>query len=107
MTFGLQCDEATSVAVLDRAASGGITFLDTADVYLLGSGLDTVGRTEEIVGRCIQGAVHDIMGATKGFGCHQRPGLGPREPARASPRRHGRLAARRGSRAQLDDLTRE
>lgn len=26
MTFGLQCDEPASVAVLGRAASGGITF---------------------------------------------------------------------------------
>src|SRR2546421_6994514 len=51
MTFGLQCDETTSVAILDRAAAGGITFLDTADVYPLGGGLDTVGRTEEILDR--------------------------------------------------------
>jgi 1-deoxyxylulose-5-phosphate synthase len=39
MTFGLQCDEATSHAILDRAGAGGITFLDTADVsadYLMG-----------------------------------------------------------------------
>ena len=28
MTFGLQCDEPTSVAILDRAAAGGITFLE-------------------------------------------------------------------------------
>jgi aryl-alcohol dehydrogenase-like predicted oxidoreductase len=33
MTFGLQCDAATSVAILDRAAAGGITFLDASDVY--------------------------------------------------------------------------
>jgi aryl-alcohol dehydrogenase (NADP+) len=32
MTFGLQCDEPTSVSILDRAADGGISFLDTADV---------------------------------------------------------------------------
>jgi len=32
MTFGLQCDEPASVAILDRAAAGGITFLDTADL---------------------------------------------------------------------------
>ena len=36
MTFGLQCDEPTSVAILDRAAAGGITFLDTSDVYPIG-----------------------------------------------------------------------
>jgi len=51
MTFGLQCDEDVSRAILDRAAAGGITFLDTADVYPVGGGFETVGRTEEIVGR--------------------------------------------------------
>jgi len=50
MTFGLQCDEPTSFAILDAAAEAGIDFLDTADVYPLGGGADTVGRTEEIVG---------------------------------------------------------
>ena len=54
MTFGLQCDENTSTAILDRAAAGGITFLDTSDVYPVGGGLETVGRTEEIVGRWLQ-----------------------------------------------------
>ncbi len=65
MTFGLQCDEAASVAILDHAAAGGITFLDTADVYPLGGGLDTVGRTEEILGRWLQGRRHDVVIATK------------------------------------------
>lgn len=65
MTFGLQCDEATSCAILDRAAAGGITFLDTADVYPLGGGLPTVGRTEEILGRWLQGRRHDFVVATK------------------------------------------
>ena len=55
MTFGFQCDERTSHAILDRAAGGGITFLDTADVYPIGGSLDTVGRTEEIIGRWFQG----------------------------------------------------
>ena len=32
MTFGLQCDEATSHAILDHAFDAGMTFLDTADV---------------------------------------------------------------------------
>jgi 1-deoxyxylulose-5-phosphate synthase len=65
MTFGLQCDEPASVAILDRAAAGGITFLDTADVYPLGGGLDTVGRTEEILGRWLQGRRQDFVIATK------------------------------------------
>ena len=68
MTFGLQCDEATSVAILDHAAAGGITFLDTSDVYPLGGGLDTVGRTEEIVGRWLTGRRHEFVVATKCFG---------------------------------------
>jgi aryl-alcohol dehydrogenase (NADP+) len=50
MTFGLQCDEAQSYAITDKAASGGIDFFDTADVYPLGGSRTTVGRTEEIVG---------------------------------------------------------
>lgn len=50
MTFGLQCDEPTSHAILDAADEGGIDFLDTADVYPLGGGAETVGKTEEIVG---------------------------------------------------------
>jgi 1-deoxyxylulose-5-phosphate synthase len=68
MTFGLQCDEATSVAILDRAAAGGITFLDTADAYPVGSTLETVGRTEEILGRWLQGRRQDFVVATKCFG---------------------------------------
>jgi aryl-alcohol dehydrogenase-like predicted oxidoreductase len=51
MTFGLQCDEATSFAILDKAFDSGIEFLDTADVYPLGGDLSSVGRTEEIIGR--------------------------------------------------------
>ena len=72
MTFGLQCDEATSVAILDRAAEGGITFLDTADVYPLGGTLATVGRTEEIVGRWMKGRRDAVVLATKCFGATGR-----------------------------------
>jgi 1-deoxyxylulose-5-phosphate synthase len=68
MTFGLQCDEATSFKILDRALAGGITFLDTSDVYPLGGGLDTVGQTEEILGRWLRGRRSDVILATKGFG---------------------------------------
>ena len=68
MTFGLQCDEASSVAILDRAAAGGVTFLDTSDVYPIGGNLDTVGRTEEILGRWLAGRRQDFVVATKCFG---------------------------------------
>jgi len=65
MTFGLQCDEPTAVAILDRAAAGGVTFLDAADVYPVGGSLDTVGRTEEILGRWLTGRRHGFVVATK------------------------------------------
>src|SRR4029434_5339008 len=68
MTFGLQCDEARSVAILDRAAAGGITFIDTSDVYPIGGTLQTVGRTEEILGRWLEGRRQDFVVATKCFG---------------------------------------
>jgi 1-deoxyxylulose-5-phosphate synthase len=68
MTFGLQCDEPTAAAILDRAADGGIDFLDTADVYPLGGDLTTQGRTEEIVGRWLEGRRDRFVLATKCFG---------------------------------------
>lgn len=68
MTFGYQCDEAASFAILDRAAAGGITFMDSSDVYPLGGGLERAGRTEEIIGRWIKGKRHDWVIATKCFG---------------------------------------
>ncbi len=68
MTFGLQVDEPSSRAILDKAADLGVTFLDTADVYPLGGDLSTVGRTEEIVGRWLQGKRADYVVATKCFG---------------------------------------
>jgi 1-deoxyxylulose-5-phosphate synthase len=67
MTFGLQCDEPTSIAIMDRAAEGGITFLDTADAYPLGGDLSTVGRTEEIVGNWLRGRRDQFVVATKCF----------------------------------------
>jgi aryl-alcohol dehydrogenase-like predicted oxidoreductase len=65
MTFGLQCDEATSVAILDAALEGGITFLDTADGYPLGGDLTTAGRSEEIIGRWMKGRRQRMIVATK------------------------------------------
>ena len=68
MTFGVQCDEAASRAILDRAAALGLTFLDTADVYPLGGTAETVGRTEEILGRWLKGRRQQVVLATKGYG---------------------------------------
>ena len=83
MTFGLQCDEPTAVAILDRAATGGITFLDTADVYPVGGSLDTVGRTEEILGRWLAGRRHGFVLATKCAGV-----MGARPWERGLSRKH-------------------
>jgi aryl-alcohol dehydrogenase-like predicted oxidoreductase len=78
MTFGLQCDRATSFAILDRALDGGLDFLDTADVYPLGGSLDTVGRTEEILGEWMQerGNRARILLASK---CWAPMGRGPND----------------------------
>lgn len=67
MTFGLQCDETASRAILDKALAAGITFVDTADAYPLGGDLSTVGRTEEILGRALVGRRHEVVLATKCF----------------------------------------
>jgi 1-deoxyxylulose-5-phosphate synthase len=67
MTFGLQSDEATGYAIMDRAADGGVDFLDTSDAYPLGGDLDTRGRTEEIIGRWMQGKRDRFIVATKCF----------------------------------------
>ncbi len=72
MTFGYQCDEPASFAILDHATSKGITFLDTADVYPIGGSLETVGRTEEIIGKWLKGRRHEFVVATKCWGAMSR-----------------------------------
>src|SRR5262249_38274611 len=66
-TFGLQCDEPSSVAILDRAAEGGVDFLDPSDAYPLGGDLATRGVTEEILGRWLRGRRDRFIVATKCF----------------------------------------
>lgn len=83
MTFGLQCDEGTSRAILDAALAGGVTFIDTADAYPLGGTHATVGRTEEIVGRWLKGRRHEVILATK---CHNPMSARPWD--RGSSRKH-------------------
>jgi 1-deoxyxylulose-5-phosphate synthase len=83
MTFGLQIDEEPSRRILDKAASGGINFIDTADVYPLGGGLDTVGRTEEIVGRWLKGQRGKFILATKACG-----EMGPHPWEQGASRKH-------------------
>jgi len=96
MTFGLQCDERTSHAILDAAAERGITFLDTADVYPLGGTLETKGRTEEILGRWLRGKREKFIVATKCAG-----EMGPAPWQRGTSRKHV-LAAIDASLTRLD-----
>lgn len=74
MTFGAQADEATAFAIMDRAAEGGVNFIDTADVYPVPPSAETSGRTEEIVGRWLKGKRDDFILATK---CRGRMGPHP------------------------------
>ncbi|GHO79875.1 aldo/keto reductase [Ktedonobacter sp. SOSP1-85] len=76
MTFGNQCDELTSRAIMQKAFDTGVTFFDTADAYPLGASLETVGRTEEYIGRWLKGRREQIVLATKFFG---KMGQGPNE----------------------------
>jgi aryl-alcohol dehydrogenase-like predicted oxidoreductase len=76
MTFGYQCDEPTSAAILKKAADGGVTFLDTADVYPVPPSPETAGRSEEIIGRWLQGQREKFVLASK---CRMRVGHGPND----------------------------
>ena len=83
MTFGLQCHEQESIAILDAAVEGGIDFLDTADVYPLGGDRTTAGRTEEIVGRWLKGKRAGFVLATKCVGQ-----MGPKPWDQGMSRKH-------------------
>jgi aryl-alcohol dehydrogenase-like predicted oxidoreductase len=83
MTFGLQCDETQSHAILDAAAEGGIDFIDTANVYPLGGNQTTKGRTEEIVGNWLKGRRHQFIVATKCVGV-----MGPKPWEQGMSRKH-------------------
>ncbi|MCB0968469.1 MAG: aldo/keto reductase [Ilumatobacter sp.] len=69
MTFGFQCDDEASFAIMDAAYDAGISFWDTADAYPLGGPTETIGRTEELIGRWLErhGSRDDIVLATKCF----------------------------------------
>jgi aryl-alcohol dehydrogenase (NADP+) len=83
MTFGLQCNDEQSRAILDASAAAGINFIDTADVYPLGGSLETVGRTEDIVGRWLRPRRSEFIVATK---CVGR--MGPNQWDQGASRKH-------------------
>jgi aryl-alcohol dehydrogenase (NADP+) len=67
MTFGYQCDDETSFAIMDAADNAGITFFDTADAYPLGAPPEVSGRTEELIGRWFGTRRDEFILATKCF----------------------------------------
>jgi 1-deoxyxylulose-5-phosphate synthase len=83
MTFGNQCDEPASRAIMDKAFEHGVTFFDTADVYPLGGTAETRGRTEEYVGNWLKGRREQIVLATKFNG-----EMGPGPNDRGGSRKH-------------------
>src|SRR5688572_26368472 len=58
MTFGSQVDEAGSLAMVEMALDAGINFFDTANVY-------NAGRSEEIMGKAMDGRREKLVLATK------------------------------------------
>ncbi len=102
MTFGLQTDESTAFAMMDRAIAAGIDFMDTAEMYPVPPSAEKFGITEEIVGRWLKarGLRDQVILATKVTG----PGHGWFRP----PIRHGftTLDRRQIHRACEDSLRR-
>jgi len=73
MTFGYQCDQQTSFKIMDAALDRGVNFIDTADVYPVPVSLEKAGKTEEIVGKWLEGKRDKIVLATK---CRMQMGSG-------------------------------
>jgi aryl-alcohol dehydrogenase-like predicted oxidoreductase len=67
MQFGWTADEPTSFTVMDAFSAAGGIFLDTADIYSIGSPDKYGGISEQIVGRWMQarGNRHEVVLATK------------------------------------------
>lgn len=70
-SYGVQSDDAESIATVHAAIDAGCTFIDTADVY-------GDGANEELVGRALAGRRDEVVLATK-FG-FQRPATGGAMP---------------------------
>ena len=61
MTFGKQCDERLSHQICETAYEAGIDFFDAAEVYPVPPSEETVGLTEEIVGRWMKTKDRDSL----------------------------------------------
>jgi aryl-alcohol dehydrogenase-like predicted oxidoreductase len=58
MTFGAQVDEADAAVMIDQCLDHGAPFIDTANVY-------NAGRSEEMLGRILQGRRNRVVLASK------------------------------------------
>jgi aryl-alcohol dehydrogenase-like predicted oxidoreductase len=58
MNFGAKVEESQAIKLIQKAIDRGVNFIDTANVYVR-------GKSEEIVGKAIQGRRNDIVLATK------------------------------------------
>ena len=66
MTFGKQANESEAFRIMDHAYENGVNFLDAAELYPVPPSSETVGDTEEIVGRWLKTKPrHAIVLATK------------------------------------------
>ena len=82
-TFGGQSDDQASFAMLDACAAKGVNFIDTANVYPLGSEPRDKGSSERIVGEWLKGQRHRFIVATKGGGA-----MGPLAGEAGNSRKH-------------------
>src|SRR5262245_4091139 len=60
LAFGGEADESMSRQMFDRARAAGINLFDTANVY-------QKGRSEEILGNCIQDCRDEVLVASKAY----------------------------------------
>jgi len=67
MTFGEQNSAADAAEQLDRAVAAGINFIDTAEMYPVPPKPETMGRTEDYIGRWLsaRGGRDKLVIATK------------------------------------------
>ena len=66
MTFGSMADEATSLAILDKAFDAGVDFIDAAEIYPVPPDRKYAGASEEICGKWLADQPRDsVIVATK------------------------------------------
>jgi aryl-alcohol dehydrogenase-like predicted oxidoreductase len=61
MTFGSMADEATSLAILDKAFDAGVDFLDAAEIYPVPPDTKYAGATEAICGKWLADKPRDAV----------------------------------------------